>query len=582
MRYLALACDYDGTLAHDGKVDEETLDALRRLRASGRELILVSGRELEDLQATFAHLDLFSWAVLENGALLYQPSTRQEKVLAERPSETFLDALRRCGVAPVSVGRVIVATWRPHETAVLDAIRSCGLELQIIFNKDAVMVLPAGVTKATGLAAALHELGLSPHNVVGVGDAENDHAFLGLCECAVAVANALPALKETADFTTRRDHGAGVAELIDELVASDLADRALLRHHLLFGHRDDGREVRIPPFGSSVLFAGPSASGKSSAATSFLERLSEANYQFCLVDPEGDFSSLADAVVLGGPSSAPTVEEVLHLLAHPGDNAVLELVGLPITDRPAFFLGLLPRLQELRARVGRPHWLIVDEAHHLLPASWERGELALLPGLDCTVLITVHPGQVNAAVLAAVSTVVAVGKSPELTMREFSKAIGVPAPPPGAVELETGEVLLWARQSGEPPFRVRVVPHRTERQRHVRKYAEGQLPPERNFYFRGPKGALNLRAQNLLLFLQLADGVDDETWMYHLREGDYSRWFRQAIKDEELADEARRVEGLTGVSPAESRKLIHKAVEDRYTQPAAPVVPMPGTDADHP
>ena len=48
----------------------------------------------------------------------------------------------------------------------------------MIFNKGAVMILPSGVNKATGLAAALEELGLSPHNVVGVGDAENDHAFL--------------------------------------------------------------------------------------------------------------------------------------------------------------------------------------------------------------------------------------------------------------------------------------------------------------------------------------------------------------------------------------------------------------------
>src|SRR5262249_23597589 len=254
MRYFALACDYDGTLAHDGGVDEETLAALKRLLASGRKLILVSGRELADRQSVFPHLDLFDRAVLENGALLYRPGTKEEKVLAGRPSECFLEALRRRGVGPFSVGRVIVATWRPQETAVLEAIHDCGLELQIIFNKDAVMVLPAGVTKATGLVAALKELGLSPHNVAGVGDAENDHAFLALCECAVAVSNALPALKDTADFTTRGDHGKGVVELIDEMIDNDLAKREgpyLVRHQLLFGHRSDGPEVRISPHRSS-------------------------------------------------------------------------------------------------------------------------------------------------------------------------------------------------------------------------------------------------------------------------------------------------------------------------------------------
>src|SRR5262249_40535584 len=140
MRYLALACDYDGTIARRGRVDEPTLAALERLRASGRELILVSGRELEDLQSVFPHLELFGIAVLENGALLYRPSTREEKVLAARPSGCFVEALRKRGVQHFSVGRAIVATWRPHEVAVLEAIHDCHLELQIIFNKDAVMV----------------------------------------------------------------------------------------------------------------------------------------------------------------------------------------------------------------------------------------------------------------------------------------------------------------------------------------------------------------------------------------------------------------------------------------------------------
>ena len=104
----------------------------------------------------------------------------------------------------------------------LEAIRELGLELQVIFNKGAVMVLPSGINKASGLAAALADLGLSSHNAAGVGDAENDHAFLGLCECSVAVANALPALKEQCDHVTEQPRGAGVAELADLLV-DDLA-----------------------------------------------------------------------------------------------------------------------------------------------------------------------------------------------------------------------------------------------------------------------------------------------------------------------------------------------------------------------
>jgi hypothetical protein len=147
------------------------------------------------------------------------------------------------------------------------------------------------------------------------------------------------------------------------------------------------------------------------------------------------------------------------------------------------------------------------------------------------------------------------------------------------VELEAGEVLLWPRHRGAAPFKVRVAPNRTERRRHTRKYAEGELPPDRSFYFRGPEGKLNLRAQNLMTFVQLADGVDEETWLHHLRAGEYSRWFRERIKDDELAAEAEAVEQLRDVSAADSRKLIKSAVEARYTRPASSPLPMPDTDA---
>ena len=182
----------------------------------------MTGRQLEDLQRTFSSLASFDLIVAENGALLYRPSSGEERILGPPPPRAFLEMLQARGV-PFSRGRVIVATWEEHQNTVLDVIGALGLDLQIILNKGAVMVLPAHIDKATGLVAALNELKLSPCNTVAVGDAENDYPFLAACGCAVAVANALPALKESADFVTRGDHGAGVTELIDRLIADDLA-----------------------------------------------------------------------------------------------------------------------------------------------------------------------------------------------------------------------------------------------------------------------------------------------------------------------------------------------------------------------
>src|SRR5262245_27481004 len=145
MRYLALACDYDGTIAREGQVDTATVAALKRIRASGRRLLLVTGRELEDLAGVCPDLGTFDRIVAENGALVYDPATRETQLLATRPPEEFVAELARRGVTPLGVGKAIVATWRPNEATVLEAIRDLGLELNVIFNKGAVMVLPAGI-----------------------------------------------------------------------------------------------------------------------------------------------------------------------------------------------------------------------------------------------------------------------------------------------------------------------------------------------------------------------------------------------------------------------------------------------------
>jgi hypothetical protein len=403
--------------------------------------------------------------------------------------------------------------------------------------------------------------------VAGVGDAENDHAFLAACECGVAVANALPTLKERADLVTTGDHGTGVVELIRRLAENDLEDVALPRHQLVLGARDDGTPVELEPYGLNVMLAGTSGSGKSTFATSLLERLRGAGRQFCIVDPEGDYPSLPDAVVLGGPEHVPTAEEVLDVLARPEQDAVVSLLGLPLEQRPAFFERLLSRLLEMRARTGRPHWIVLDEAHHLLPASSEKAQ-GLVPRTPHGLLfVTVHPNKVAAPALQTVDTVVAIGQAWGETLASFARAAELPVPEAQPGDLETGQAALWRAHEAEPPFVFRAEPPKSERKRHVRKYAAGELRPDKSFYFRGPERKLNLRAQNLQVFLQLAQGVDDETWMHHLAQGDYSRWMRDAIRDEDLAAEVEEVE-RSDADAAASRERVRTLVEDRYTAPA--------------
>jgi HAD superfamily hydrolase (TIGR01484 family) len=570
MRYLALACDFDGTLARRGVVADATFEALERLRNTGRKVLLVTGRLLGDLLAILPRPDLFDRIIAENGAILYRPVGREERVLAAAPPPWFVDRLRDKGVDPISVGRAIVSTSASHEHAVLDSIRQGGLELRMVYNEGSLMVVPAEVGKGTGVRAALRELGMSPHEVVGIGNAENDHAFLTLCECSTTVADAVPSLREHADVVMKGEDGAGVIELVDRLVEDDLrhVEPRLFRKHALLGTTDAGEPLLIPPYGGNVLIVGPSGSGKTTFAMALLEQLAEQAYQFVAIDPEGDYSRFEVAIELGDIRRPPSVPEILRVLDNPDTDVSVNLLAIPLADRAAFLEQLFPRLQSMRARTGRPHWILIDEAHHVWPSAWGPVSLTFPQEVGELVLVSVHPDEIAPAILSCVDVVVSVGPIPEPILFAFSAAVGEP-PPDMPAPPRPGKVLVWNRGAGHDPCWITPARSRTEHLRHLRKYAEGNLR-EKSFYFRGPDGKLNLRIRNLALFVEIADGIDDATWLHHLEQHDYSRWFAEAIKDPALAETAAEVEARADLTARQSRALICEAITTRYTLPARP------------
>ncbi|MGQ4274226.1 HAD-IIB family hydrolase [Terrihabitans sp. B22-R8] len=564
MYLLAFATDYDGTLAEHGVVDDSTIAALERLKASGRRLLMVTGRELPDLKRVFERLDVFDVIVAENGSLLYFPETKEERLVAACPPPALVDALRGRGVEPLSVGQGIIATWEPNETAVLECIRDLGLDWQIIFNKGAVMVLPPGINKASGLLAALDTLDLSPLNVLAIGDAENDHAFMLASGCGVAVANALDSVKETSDAVMKGERGAGVVEAIDLLIEDEnhFMDRAEPRRRITL---DPDATAILRPNHGGVLIAGSSGIGKSTLATAIVEKLSAQGFQTCVLDPEGDYDHLEGAVVLGDARHPPVASEVIDVLRKPTEKALaVNMLGLRLEDRPNFFISLLLQICELRAQTARPHWMIIDEAHHMLPSESEMPTASFPQNLSAAIYVTVHPDMMSAKVLSGVNTIIGVGPKAGDVIASFCQIVNIPVPPlPEGGDRE--QVLYWDRTNDDPPRRIEVDKPKQAHQRHTRKYAEGELGEESSFFFRGPDGKLNLRVHNLMIFLQIADGVDDATWLHHLKQGDYANWFRDGIKDDDLAEEA---EGVHGDDAQETRRQIREIVERRYTAPA--------------
>src|SRR5215471_14450819 len=468
MYFILLATDYDGTLAHDGVVDGNTLDAVERLRASGRKLLLVTGRHLPDLLSIFPRLDLFDRVIVENGGVLYNPHTREEKLLCDPPDPHFLAALREKNI-PFSVGRTIVATWRPNDTVMLETIRDLGLDLQVIFNKESVMVLPSGVNKGTALEQALEEVGISRHNVASVGDAENDLPFLRMSGCNAVVANALPSLKEHADLVLEKPRGEGVSELINSILADDLAkfDSRLQRHSISLGQplddKSEGTQVLVRPRGVGILVAGSSGSGKSTAVAGILEQFVECGYQFCLIDPEGDYDGFTDALSFGNAKEPPDRKALFRALESPERNAVVNLLGVSLDDRAAYFSSILPRIQDLRTRTARPHWLIVDEAHHMLPSSWSLANATAPQLVEGTILITVHPEHVAPTALKAIDIVIAIGKSPMQVLGTFAQAVGIKPPSLPDRDLGQGEALIWFRKTKPKPLLVKAPRSRGER-----------------------------------------------------------------------------------------------------------------------
>jgi hydroxymethylpyrimidine pyrophosphatase-like HAD family hydrolase len=363
MRYVALAAGFDGTLARDGHYDERCIDALRALAATGRKLILVTGRELRELLEIFPEARLFDYVVAENGAVMHRPATRESEILAQAPPELLLQELRRRHVTPLSVGSSIVTTVKANEAEVSAALRKLQLDFQLVTNPGALMMLPAGVNKASGVWAALRELGVSRHNLVAIGNGENDLALFEFAGHAVAVQNADTLVKRVANRTTQGSYCEGFLELARDLVATDLA-ATMPRHKVIVGVRENGSPVEITPCRDSLLVHGPNGSGKTALCNRLLEQFLASSYQCCIIDADvGGLRVPGEVQVFGDAHEVPRLTDILAALDQPTASVAINLAGLGAETRPVFTDALLVQLQALHDRLGRPHVVMIRQAH---------------------------------------------------------------------------------------------------------------------------------------------------------------------------------------------------------------------------
>lgn len=452
MRYVVLAAGFDGTLARNGRCDERSIAVLRALAGAGRKLVLVTSRELRDLLDVFPEARLFDYLVVENGAVVHRPATRESAILAHAPPETLIHELRRLQITPLAVGSAIISTDSAYRDLVEEAIRKLRLDCELLQNDRALSVLPAGVNKATGVAAVLEELGISEHNLAAIGDAENDLALFELAEHAVAVANADATLKRVADRITRASYSEGVAEFATELMHTDLVT-APIRRRIVLGIRSAQLEVTLPPARGSILMTGPTASGKAALCNSLLSQHLAQRYQCCVIGAYPGRFADDDASILsfGDAQSVPRPATVLSALERPGQSVLVNVAAIEVSERSGFTEALLEEIVALQARVGRPHAIIFDQAELLLNVAG----LELAKRFDATMLVyvTAQPNELPRDLLKTIDVVVALG-DPSVTLNCFRQLETPGQTQAELIELEQGQALMWMRSAGTLPFKM--------------------------------------------------------------------------------------------------------------------------------
>lgn len=568
--FRAVAVDFDGTLVQgDHPPCAEVLAAVGECRRRGQRVVLVTGRILEELRAVFPGVDHgFDAIVGENGAVL--ASHGAVRVLAA-PVEVELDAALLERGIPFRRGQVLLATQAAHEAAVTRELRQLGLECQLIRNRAELMVLPPGVSKGFGVYQALGELGISHHSAVGLGDAENDHSLLRTCEVGVAVADAVPSLQRQADLVLEEPGPSAVAEFLRGPVLTGEQRVEPRRWQIELGRTEQGDRVRIPASQVNVLIVGRSGSGKSFLAGILAEQLLGLGYSLCLVDPQGDYAPLGrlrGMLKLGGREALPQAEQVGRFVEHRFGSVLLDLSMSDRDTQERYVPPLLAQLEAERRATGLPHWIFLDEAHHLRPLDGET------PPSRGYCLVTYRPHELTEAVRERIDVILALpgGKLPERSERcpleAVEEAWGLDF---GSWRhAASGQVLIARPKLGGQVRAFRMGRRRTRHVRHWHKYFGAELPPELHFVFRSESQASRHVGTNMGEFHRILLACDPELVRYHAARRDFSRWVRQAIQDMALGGAVGEKERtfLEGAQDDEDvevlRRGVVRAIEDRY------------------
>jgi hydroxymethylpyrimidine pyrophosphatase-like HAD family hydrolase len=552
--FAAIACDYDGTLATHDRIPPEVVTALRFVREQGIRLILVTGRTFFELTRVCEHLELFDVVIAENGGVLFVPPEQVIRDLAPPPPPRLLGELDRRGIY-YQLGRTIVDTFRNDEGRIRDAMAAVRVQLALTPNRAALMLQAPGVSKGSGVQHAIRRLGLSSHDVLGIGDAENDLDMFAVCGFSACPGNAVEEVRTRVDWVFAGDNGGSVARALSTSVLDgQLPPPATGRREVEVGWaRQSGERVAVSTRGVNVLVNGDSMSGKSWLVGGLVERLVDRRYGVCVIDPEGDYHVL---------TAIPTVsfvevrdmadwDQAVELFRRdPSACVVADLSTAGDADKASLITTGLRALRDLRRECRLPHWIFLDEAHYWLGEDGPAADLVLDEKGFC--LATYRASALAANIRKGIDLFVFARTTAPDETRFVREAI------PGSIEaanhlcaafgeLSLGEFVLVRADTGcAGAVSFQAAPRRTEHVRHRRKYADIPVLPDRNFFFRAADGRLLARAATLGEFAKAVETVDEGVLIEHARRLDFSRWLFEVFRERRLARQIRQIEQRCG------------------------------------
>jgi len=546
VKLSVIALDYDGTIAQGDRLDPSVRGAIADARTRGITVLLVTGRILSELRRVAGDLHFVDAVVAENGAVLHFPDSGHTSSLASPVSDVFLAEVRARGIE-VMPGQCLVDGAAVDAPRMLDVIRALELPLVLLFNRGQVMILPQGVSKATGLHIALDTLRLSARNTVAVGDAENDHALLQLAEVGAAVEWGSEALKAAADITIAGTGPSAVGGYIRRLAETGrLPIPPKARRVMRLGYTEDGHEFSLALRGRNVLIAGDAKSGKSWLAGLLCEQLILHGYSMCVIDPEGDYRSLEalpGVSVLGGEKPPPTPRDLLESLRYPDRSVVIDLSHAPQDEKIEYIRNVLPALNVMRRRTGLPHRILLDEAHYFLHDA----DAPRLLDLDTSgyTVVTYWASRLPKDLLAATEVMLVTCESNPAEIDELFKRCAACQQRDGArvrwsalAHLARGQAIaLPATEEAGGELKMFTIGQRlTPHVRHRQKYVDVPVTESRAFHFE-LNGAGAYRARTLRQFVAVLENVSPGACDGHLRRGDFSRWMADVFGDFVLAEE---------------------------------------------